>query len=106
MRYCPVPSVTAVRTFSIRAGLDASTVTPGSTPPDWSLTVPVRVPCANVRDGRGTAAIRIKMVFEAPRIVGLLEERVRSKTTAGPPRRNYVPGAFHAFSIYLSMKCD
>src|SRR2546423_8715814 len=45
-RYCPVPSVTAVRTFSISAGLDASTVTPGSTPPDRSLTVPAIVACA------------------------------------------------------------
>ena len=41
MRYCPEPSVTAERTFSIRTGLDASTVTPGSTPPDVSLTTPV-----------------------------------------------------------------
>jgi hypothetical protein len=36
MRYCPVPSVTAERVFSISAGLDASTVTPGSTAPDAS----------------------------------------------------------------------
>ena len=72
MRYCPAPSVTAVRTFSMRAGLDASTVTPGSTAPDWSLTVPVRVPCANARDGSRTAAIRIKTAFDAPRMVALL----------------------------------
>src|SRR5215212_10653660 len=38
--YCPEPSVIADRTFSISAGLDASTVTPGSTAPDASLTVP------------------------------------------------------------------
>jgi hypothetical protein len=43
MRYCPEPSVTAERVFSISAGLDASTVTPGSIPPDVSRTVPVRV---------------------------------------------------------------
>jgi hypothetical protein len=30
----------AVRTFSISAGLAASTVTPGKTPPDVSLTTP------------------------------------------------------------------
>ncbi len=29
MRYCPVPSLTTVRVFSMRMGLDASTVTPG-----------------------------------------------------------------------------
>ena len=40
MRYCPVPSVTAVRTFSMRTGLAASTVTPGSTAPDASFTTP------------------------------------------------------------------
>src|SRR5207248_885352 len=41
MRYWPVPSVTALRTFSISTGLDASTVTPGRTAPDASLTTPV-----------------------------------------------------------------
>src|SRR6185436_8527319 len=41
IRYWPVPSVTAERTFSISAGLEASTVTPGSTAPDVSRTRPV-----------------------------------------------------------------
>ena len=41
MRYWPEPSVTAVRTFSMSAGLAASTVTPGSTAPDVSFTTPV-----------------------------------------------------------------
>jgi hypothetical protein len=41
MRYWPVPSVTTARIFSINAGLDASTVTPGSTAPDGSFTTPV-----------------------------------------------------------------
>src|SRR5215510_9173236 len=40
MRYWPFPSVTTERTFSISAGLAASTVTPGSTAPDVSLTTP------------------------------------------------------------------
>src|SRR3954447_20095541 len=44
--YCPSPSVTAVRDFSIRAGLDASTVTPGMTPPLASRTTPA-IACAN-----------------------------------------------------------
>src|SRR5215470_385386 len=52
MRYCPVPSATAVRTFSIRAGLEASTLAPGSTPPDASLTTPVMLACAKARMGR------------------------------------------------------
>jgi hypothetical protein len=46
IRYCPVPSVTAERTFSISAGLAASTVTPGSTAPDVSLTMPAIEACA------------------------------------------------------------
>src|SRR6266480_2650934 len=41
MRYCPLPSVTAARTFSISTGLAASTVTPGRTAPELSLTTPV-----------------------------------------------------------------
>src|SRR5688572_33440686 len=40
MRYCPLASVTTVRTFSISAGLEASTVAPGSTACDVSLTMP------------------------------------------------------------------
>src|SRR6266849_6270635 len=50
MRYSPRSSVTALRTFSMRTGLDASTVTPGSTAPDVSVTTPAMVaelvPCA------------------------------------------------------------
>ena len=51
MRYWPLPSVTAVRIFSISSGLDASTVTPGSTAPDESLTTPVIDACANAAAG-------------------------------------------------------
>src|SRR5688500_7930137 len=57
IRNSPLPSVTAVRTFSISAGLAASTVTPGSTAPDVSLTTPAMVPevadCANAAFDRG-----------------------------------------------------
>src|SRR5688572_11028233 len=52
MRYWPVPSVTAERTFSMSAGLEASTVTPGSTAPEASRTVPVREAWANTVPGR------------------------------------------------------
>src|ERR1700686_3848773 len=38
--YNPCSSVTTDRTFSIRAGLAASTVTPGTTAPVVSLTTP------------------------------------------------------------------
>src|SRR5262245_47812346 len=47
----PLASVTTVRTFSISAGLDASTVTPGSTAPDVSLTMPAIVACAYATTG-------------------------------------------------------
>ena len=39
--YRPSTSVTAVRVFSMSAGLATSTVTPGSTPPLESVTTPV-----------------------------------------------------------------
>ncbi len=46
--YWPAPSVTAERTFSISAGLEASTVTPGRTAPEASRTTPAidAEPCA------------------------------------------------------------
>jgi hypothetical protein len=57
--YSPLSSVTVARVFSIKAGLDASTVTPGSTAPEESLTVPatipVLVPCA--RDTVGSSRL-------------------------------------------------
>src|SRR5262249_45543301 len=61
MRYCPAASLVAVRVFSIRTGLDASTVAPGSTAPDESLTVPARATCAYSADGtHHTAAVMSK----------------------------------------------
>src|SRR5690349_2540411 len=51
MRYWPVLSVTTDRTRSIKAGLAASTVTPGSTDPDVSRAVPVMVACADAMAG-------------------------------------------------------
>ncbi len=46
IRYVPVPSVDTDRTFSMRAGLAASIVTPGSTPPCASFTTPAIDACA------------------------------------------------------------
>src|SRR5688572_4028318 len=51
MRYTPPESLTTERTFSMRAGLVASTVTPGSTAPDESLTTPLIDACARASDG-------------------------------------------------------
>src|SRR5688572_18503898 len=56
MRYCPVPSLVAERTFSIRAGLEASTITPGSTAPESSRTTPASDACASARVGSRTSS--------------------------------------------------
>ena len=58
MRYCPSPSVTPVRTFSINAGLATSTVTPGSTAPDESVTTPVKVGRMDCADAHAGASAR------------------------------------------------
>src|ERR1043165_3718891 len=55
MRYVPVPSLTADRVFSISAGLEASTVTPGRTAPDASFTTPVMEAWANATAGTSTS---------------------------------------------------
>src|SRR5688572_7147814 len=55
MRNCPDPSVVTDRTFSIRAGLAASTVTPGSTAPEVSRTVPAIVASAWAKPRLGTS---------------------------------------------------
>ena len=75
MRYWPVPSVTTVRSFSVSAGLDASTVTPGRTAPDESLTTPAMVACANATRGRTSTA--------ASTTRALTELRTLSSITAG-----------------------
>src|SRR5712691_1206072 len=66
--YTPWASVTALRTFSINAGLDASTVTPGSTPPDTSLTVPAIVACAYAVVETNTDTITPAATFSTLRI--------------------------------------
>src|SRR5689334_23420874 len=60
IRYRPAPSVTVVRTFSINAGLAASTVTPGSTAPDESFTAPASTACAQAVDCATTRHVSIK----------------------------------------------
>src|SRR6185436_18686896 len=52
--YWPLPSVTTDRAFSINAGLAASTVTPGRTAPDVSLTTPAMDACAYAAAGTST----------------------------------------------------
>src|SRR5262245_2372148 len=52
IRYWPAASVIAVRVFSINTGLEASTVTPGSTAAEESLTAPASVACAIAAAGK------------------------------------------------------
>src|SRR6185503_2307872 len=50
--YWPLPSVTTDRVFSISTSLPASTVTPGNTAPDVSLTTPTIALCAKLDAGK------------------------------------------------------
>src|SRR6185295_11636817 len=65
MRYWPAPSVTALRTFSIRAGLAASTVTPGRTAPDASFTTPAMAPLELCADAVVAASRRLQTTTRA-----------------------------------------
>jgi S-formylglutathione hydrolase FrmB len=67
-RYSPALSVTAERTFSIKAGLAASTVTPGATAPEESRTTPVRDACARVLLGIRSSKTSIAKYFTAMRM--------------------------------------
>src|SRR5213593_2613383 len=77
MRYCPVPSVTAVRVFSMRTGLAASTVTPGITAPDASRTVPATDACAKAGAGKSRKA-RVAR-HRVDRRIGILPQRPELK---------------------------
>src|SRR5215510_8762889 len=76
----PCASVTAERSPSMSAGLAASTVTPGSTPPDPSRTTPVMLLCAHDADGtaRQSATITARIrVLSASFRFQLLPDRIR-----------------------------
>src|SRR5919197_1296071 len=76
IRYCPAPSVVAVRSFSISTELEASMVTPGSTAPEGSLTVPARVACANAAAG--------KIISPQTVTSACLNERIRTPLQRSP----------------------
>src|SRR5262245_59926272 len=92
IRYCPLPSVTAVRTFSIRTGLDASTVTPGRTAPEASRTTPAMVACARAAAGAATSA-RTKTMHRTVtrRISRLLIPMFPAYPLGCPPRPRLPP---------------
>src|SRR5262245_22777793 len=86
IRYVPALSVVTVRTFSIRAGLAASTVTPGRTAPELSLTTPAMLPvaaCAHTVAGSSrrhpTTARRLtqRVIRKSSLTVGLLARASR-----------------------------
>src|SRR5688572_33427893 len=97
MRKLPVPSVITDRTFSISAGLAASTVTPGSTAPDVSLTTPPMEACAYAAPGTSTRqAIANRIPFKArirflsfapPRQPGRVRALGHGASEASPPVR-------------------
>src|SRR3989442_793695 len=67
MLYRPSPSLTTLRTFSIRAGLAASTVTPGSTAPDVSFTthaIPLAC-CAHAAGANSTPPLKATKLMPA-----------------------------------------
>ena len=86
--YWPVPSVTTVRVFSRSAGLDASTVTPGSTAPDASLTTPAieALPC-DCDEGAPAIADVVADEHEPP------QQRDRIVEIAGDRGRRALEGA-------------
>src|SRR5437867_7271188 len=63
MEYWPDPLVTTERVFSMSAGLDASTVTPGMTALEESLTVPTIEAWAWAMAGMATSATRTRIAF-------------------------------------------
>src|SRR5258708_5561854 len=89
MRYSPRSSVTALRTFSMRTGLDASTVTPGRTAPDASVTMPVMlaalVPCAPAGDDMEVRHATARRPRHGIRYMDCSFPRKRDRRDAGPP---------------------
>src|SRR5712691_8438806 len=89
MRYCPVSSVTPVRTLVMSAGLDASIVTPGSTAPDVSRTVPARLCAVATLGAAPTIAIttdnRISIRFMSEN----LHNRLRHEADPSSKRREW-----------------
>src|SRR6185503_1723227 len=87
MVYCPDPSVAATRTFSMSAGLAASTVTPGSTAPDASLTTPAIDAWANAATGRTNNQVHVSRVLIRPRTYSSFPIRKDDLSRDPAPRR-------------------
>jgi hypothetical protein len=101
IRYCPELSVTAERTFSISTLLAASTVTPGRTPPELSVTVPVIVDWATAFAGRRITTANVASHF-AVRIWPPFLHSCRSALVAG----KYPADALAPISVDLGILGD
>src|SRR5947207_2353493 len=89
IRYWPAPSVVTERTFSINTGLDASTVTPGSTAPVASLTAPAMEAWAKASAGKNTVHARTNATsLVDPRILSPSTRRLESDTDCESPCSN------------------
>src|SRR6266853_4241282 len=74
-RYWPVPSLTTVRVFSMSAGLEISTLTPGRTAAEASRTTPAIVACANTRLGSSRIPAAAVTTFRTRIIADLPQHR-------------------------------
>src|SRR5262245_47667677 len=74
IRYWPVPSVTTVRDFSMSAGLDASTLTPGRIAPDVSRTMPATAGWENEGVAKRSSAAMTRDPVATARMDGLLSD--------------------------------
>src|ERR1043166_2775527 len=92
IRYWPVPSETADRVFSIRAGLATSTVTPGSTAPDVSFTTPVIDAWANARVGNRTRHTKMPNALTALTTLPPDIRGVNGNSLSTATRRNVLSG--------------
>src|SRR5947207_3137016 len=88
IRYAPLSSVVTVRVRSMSAGLDASTVTPGSTPPDASRTTPAMLPLSAVCARTGVGARAEHTRKRTPRIrIFMVPSAASTYHATGAPAR-------------------
>jgi hypothetical protein len=98
IRYWPLSSVTADRSFSISAGLAASTVTPGSTAPEVSRTAPAMDPCAYADAGASKATVSKTSRLACVPMMSLREQRRADVQAALQAMRHREHGGFYAYS--------
>jgi hypothetical protein len=96
------------------AGLDASTVTPGSTAPDVSLTTPaIALVCASAVAGSSPSSAAAKVNRATMRMLNLLlescscKERESPRAAVVPTLYPAFPGNFRGFhELLITTACD